>query len=183
MPKLITDPDAFPRIFSTATSSAFRLEVRRAYGVTEEDEPFRRFLAGEDPGIDWFRPWLDLVRETTGRGVRVERVRVIDEPPSDYLRFEIAMTPENLAAGEDIRYLTRREAHDLGLPPVDYWLVDAKRLYVLHFSEDDRFLGLEEVKDQGLINEYGMHRIRAWTRTTPFTRGAPIGDRAHGLSS
>mgnify|MGYP006178464347 CR=1 FL=1 len=43
----------------------------------------------------------------TSTGKRVERVRVVDDPPSDYLRFEISITPHNLAVGEDIRYLDR----------------------------------------------------------------------------
>lgn len=175
MPWLVNDPDVFPRLFSAAKFAAFKLEVRTAYGVTEEDEPFQRFLAGEDPGIEWLRPWLDLMRKTTGRGVRVERVRVVDEPPSDYLRFEIAMTPENLAAGEDIRYITRRAAEELTLPSVDYWLFDSSRAYLLHFADDDQFLGLEEINDPGLIAEYERYRERALAHAAPFAGAATAG--------
>src|SRR5690554_5071782 len=114
------------------------------------------------------------MRRTTGRGVRVERVRVVDEPPSDYLRFEIAMTPANLAAGEDIRYITRMEAKALSLPATDYWLIDSSRLYLLHFAADDQFLGLEEITDQNLIAEYDRHRRRVWAQTFPFTGAAPV---------
>ncbi|WP_338423530.1 DUF6879 family protein [Streptomyces gobiensis] len=62
----------------------------------------------------------------TGQGKRVEPVRLIDAPPSDFLRFELWGTPHNLSAGEDIRYLQRAEAKPLGLPEYDYWLFDSR---------------------------------------------------------
>jgi uncharacterized protein DUF6879 len=40
-------------------------------------------------------------------GKTVRRVLVITEPVSEYIQFEYDSTPENLAAGEDIRWLPR----------------------------------------------------------------------------
>lgn len=175
-----TDPDDFLRLFSEFTHTAYRLEVRRAYGVPDEDIPFQRFLAGEDPGVDWLRPWLDLMARQTGQGKRVERVRVVDEPPSDYLRWEIANTPHNLGAGEDIRYLSRPRAVSLGLPDYDYWVFDSSLLVQLRFAEDsDRFLGFETSEDPAELVRHAQWRDAAWHYALTFesyrARGFPTG--------
>ena len=86
---LIGDPAALNRLFLNFSYTAYRLEVRAAYGVAEEDVPYQKYLAGEDPGTQWLKPWLDLMAEQAQQGKRVRRVRVVDDPPSDYLRWEI----------------------------------------------------------------------------------------------
>ncbi|GAB0102412.1 hypothetical protein JMUB6875_13800 [Nocardia sp. JMUB6875] len=42
----------------------------------------------------------------------MQRVRVVTEPHTDYIRFAIAITAGNVAAGEDIRWLPREHAPD-----------------------------------------------------------------------
>jgi hypothetical protein len=49
----------------------------------------------------------------------------------------------NLAAGEDVRYLPRRDARRLSLPESDFWLFDSKTLATLHFTEADEIEGVE----------------------------------------
>jgi hypothetical protein len=168
MAKLITDGDAFLALFSEFAHTAYRLEVRRSYGVAEEDRPFQSFLDGRDPGEEWLRPWLDLMHEQTAQGKRVERVRVVDDPPSDYLRFEIANTPRNLAAGEDIRYLQRNVARKLRLPEFDHWIFDSRFLVCLRFDGSDRFLGFERSDDIGSVLRHLQFRDAAWHHALPF---------------
>lgn len=165
-----TDPDAFTQLFSEFTETAYRLEVRRSYGVTDEDAPFQQYLAGEDPGIRWLQPWLDLMSEQTRRGKQVHRVRVVDDPPSDYLRWEIENTPHNLRAGEDIRYLPRREAERLDLPDHDSWLFDDRLLALLEFDDEDRFLGFRRSRDTNWVSAHVRWRELAWARALPFDR-------------
>ncbi|KWX03188.1 hypothetical protein TH66_00810 [Carbonactinospora thermoautotrophica] len=160
--------DDFTDLFRTFEHTAFRLETRAAYGIPEEDEPFQRFLRGEEPPSDWLRPWLDLITEQTRQGKRVERVRLIDEPPSDYLRFEVWSTPLNLQAGEDIRYLPRRRALELQLPKYDYWLFDSRRLAMMHFDHAGRFQGAEIVEDPRTVVQHAYWRDTAWHYATPY---------------
>ncbi|MEV0428298.1 DUF6879 family protein [Micromonospora sp. NPDC050495] len=169
MGSLITDPDAFQRLFQDFEHAAFKLEVRRSYGLPSEDEPFQKFLTGQDPGIEWLRSWLDLMKAQTSTGKRVERVRVIDEPPSDYLRFEISVTPHNLEAGEDIRYLVRDRAAELALPQYDFWLFDSRVVALLHFTDDDQFVGFTTIEDATEVLRHCQWRDRAWTRATRFS--------------
>ncbi|MBW4702600.1 DUF6879 family protein [Micromonospora sp. RL09-050-HVF-A] len=173
MGSLVTDPATFLRLFADFHHAAFKLEVRRSYGVPSEDEPFQVFLAGGDPGVGWLRPWLDLMRAETAKGKRVERVRVVDEPPSDYLRFEMSVTPHNIAAGEDIRYLDRRRATELALPQYDFWLFDSQLVAFLHFTDDDQFVGFRTTEDPAEVLKHCQCRDRAWTRAIPFSALPP----------
>lgn len=163
-----TDGDAFLALFSHFKHTAFRLEVRAMYGTVGEDEPFRQFLAGEEPSQEWLQPRLDLMTEQTRRGKRVERVRVVDEPPSEYLRFELFNTPHNRDAGEDIRHLTRSAAVALELPDYDYWVFDSRLLVFLRFADDDRFLGFEETDDPAAVLSHPQARDAAWHHALTF---------------
>ena len=69
--------------------TAFRLETRERYADDEEQEPLRRFLAGEPADDGWFMDWYEAIQALTADGRRMERVRVVTEPASDYTRFGI----------------------------------------------------------------------------------------------
>lgn len=166
----VADPDRFTGLFTTFTATAYRLEVRRAYGVPDEDVPFQEYLAGRDPGTAWLRPWLELMARQTGMGKRVERVRFVDTPPSPYLRWEIHCTPHNLAAGEDIRYLPRPVARRLALPDHDYWLFDNALVAVLDFDAQDRFLGFRTTTDPAAVAQHLAWQRAAWRHALPHDR-------------
>lgn len=80
--------------------AAFRLETRERYVDDEEQGPLRRFLAGEPPDDEWFMDWYDAVVRFAEAGKRMERVRVVSEPPSEYTRFGIDLAHRlNVPAG------------------------------------------------------------------------------------
>ncbi|MEU9102121.1 DUF6879 family protein [Streptomyces sp. NPDC048361] len=53
-------------------------------------------------------------------GKRFERVRLVDDPPTDGQRYLLASGLGNVDAGEDIRNLVRADAERLGLPDGDF---------------------------------------------------------------
>jgi hypothetical protein len=154
--------EKFVELFRRFEQTAFRLEPRRRYNVEDEAEPYRRFLAGEDPGLDWLADWLDLMKHQTSQGKRVERVRVVDSSPSDYLRFMMWLTPQNIAAGEDIRYLERARAAEVGLPDYDYWLFDSRLVAKFEFTPDDVPLGVYLIDDPAEVVQHTYWRDVAW---------------------
>lgn len=161
MPELVSG-ERFVDLFHRFEHSAFRLEPRRRYNVESETEPYRRFLAGEDPGLDWMSDWVDLMKHQTGQGKRVERVRVVDEPPSDYVRFMMWVHPTNAAAGEDIRYLERTRAAAAGLPDYDYWMFDSRLVAKFEFTPDDVPLGVCLIDDPAQVVQHTYWRDVAW---------------------
>ncbi len=46
------------------------------------------------------------------------------------------MTPVNIAAGEQVRWLPRAQASDLALPGNDFWLFDDRGVRFNHFTGD-----------------------------------------------
>src|SRR6266568_97720 len=103
----------FDQLFATFERTARRLATRDRYSVPAEQEPFQRFLGGlrDDPDYRARRePWFASVRTVTAARKRRQRVRVVPEPLTDYLRFELSICKDNVAAGEDVRYLPRTRA-------------------------------------------------------------------------
>jgi hypothetical protein len=161
---------ALDDLFSTFEHSAWRLEVRASYGLTAEDRPFQQFLANQPVDLAWFEPWLTLMRDQIGKGKRVERVRVIDQPPSDYLRWEHWLNQFNKSAGEDIRYLPRDVADSLALPSYDFWLFDGGRVAFMQFNEDGEFVGPVVVEDQAVTRQHVAFSEAAWRHAVPYER-------------
>ncbi|MFD5097412.1 DUF6879 family protein [Streptomyces albidochromogenes] len=66
--------------------------------------------------------------------VVMRRARIVSEPVTDYIRYEHAITPLHLQAGEDVRWLPRRRASDISLPGNDFWLLDGRVVQFHHFT-------------------------------------------------
>ncbi|MCX5303114.1 hypothetical protein OG304_06565 [Streptomyces sp. NBC_00160] len=130
-------PD-FVTMLRSAERSAVHLEMRDVYSVGDEVAEFERFRqTGEivlDPTAAWWPAWLGIVRETVGRGVVMRRARIVSEPVTDYIRWEHAATPLNVEAGEQVRWLPRRQASDIALPGNDFWLIDDRLVRWNHFT-------------------------------------------------
>lgn len=150
----LLDVTEFWRLFETFEHTAYRLEARDRYQVAEEAEPLRRFVAGEPADDAWFMDFYRAVEGWTAAGKRVQRVRVVTEPHTEYVRFCLDLARLNTAAGEDIRYLPRTRARNLALPEVDYWLFDSRRLLLLRFDECDRLLGGELIEDPAQVGRF-----------------------------
>ncbi|MEU5051294.1 DUF6879 family protein [Streptomyces sp. NPDC021096] len=135
----------FAELLAAAQESAFHLEMRDSYGVTSEASDFERWRAtGErdvDPASDYWAPWVDLIKQTVARGVIVRRARVVSEPVSEYIRYEHAGTAVNVLAGEQVRWLPRRNASELALPGNDYWIFDGRVVQFNHFTGDGASAG------------------------------------------
>lgn len=147
--------------------SAWRWECQGVYREPSEEEPLRRFLAGH-ADLGWFEGWLDRVRTWTANGQSIGRVRMLTDPLTDYLRFELSITPPALEAGEDIRFLSAEQADALGAPTEDYWLLDDKIVLALRFG-DHGVSGAELITDPGKVSAYRAWRDTASAAAVPFT--------------
>ncbi|MEU7048060.1 DUF6879 family protein [Streptomyces eurythermus] len=166
MPQFISD-DTFGSYFETFEHTAWRLETRRGYGSDRAGERYRQFLATGTVPTDLHRPWCVNVSAQTAQGKRIERVRIVDEPPTSEQLFLLASAATNNQAGEDIRNLWRADAEKLRLPTVDFWLFDSRRALVLHFTDSDEYLGAELVADPARIVGFCQIRDAAWHYAIP----------------
>lgn len=168
MTDLVSGED-FNDLFQQYRYTAWRLETRTFYGVLHENEPFQRWLSGDDSDIAWFKPWLRMMRAELATGKRMERVRLIDDPPSDYLRWELWGTPYNLGVGEDIRYLPRTHPIVAELPDEDFWVFDSSTVARLEFDEQGNVLGAVLSKDPAQVVAALQTRDAAWHHALTFT--------------
>jgi hypothetical protein len=134
-------------LFRDFRHTAWRLETRRGYASDRNSPLWPRFLAGEDVTSEPANAWRQNVREQVDQGKTFGRVRLVDEPLTQGQEFLLARAPSNVAAGEDIRYLPRSQAHALRLPDHDFWLFDSKILVRFAFDEDDTTLGVYVTED------------------------------------
>lgn len=112
--------------------------MRDSYSVGDEADDFENWKRtgqrDKDPTSAYWTPWVDLIRRTVARGVTVRRARVVSEPVTDYIRYEHAGTAVNVQAGEQVRWLPRRQASDIALPGNDCWVFDGETVLFNHFS-------------------------------------------------
>ncbi|MBB4924938.1 hypothetical protein FHR34_003931 [Kitasatospora kifunensis] len=119
------------------------------------------------------RPWTALMTAVTNRGVVVRRARIVSEPISDYVRFEYDVTPGNVAAGEQVRWLPRRQATDLALPGNDFWLFDETTLLLNHFDGDGNFVDHELITDPRVSEHCAAAFETVWGRSIPHEEYRP----------
>ncbi len=157
-------------LLDAAQHSAVHLETRDVYAVDPESTElaaWRQTGRRSGPDSEYWRPWVQLIERTVGRGVTVRRARVISEPVSEYIRFEHAGTAANVAAGEDVRWLPRRRTSDLLLPGNDFWLFDGRLVRFGHFSGDGRLTGHDLTHEPGTADICATAFEAVWARATP----------------
>lgn len=165
--RFVRPGDEFAQLFRGFRRSAWRWECQGTYREQYEQTALSQFLASGELDTSYLTGWLDDVRAATEAGRRFERVRMLTEPLTDYLRFELAMTPTNADAGEDIRVLRPADAQRLGMPDHDFWLFDDQEVAVLKFGSDG-LVGAEIDDDPGIVARHREWRDLAWTHATPF---------------
>ncbi|WP_059013675.1 DUF6879 family protein [Streptomyces specialis] len=157
-------------LLDSAVHSAVHLEMRDVYAVDPESEELTRWRATgrrSGPESPYWQNWVNVVRRTVARGVVVHRARIVSEPVSEYIRFEHAGTPVNIAAGEEVRWLPRRQTSDLALPGNDFWLFDGRLIRFGHFSGDGALTGHDLTEDPGVVKMCSDAFDAVWARATP----------------
>ncbi|OKJ25177.1 DUF6879 family protein [Streptomyces sp. CB01580] len=161
----------FAELLAQCTTSAVHLEARDAYVVDEEDQDLKAWRAGELADVAdrtaWWAPFHDAVADAVARGVAVQRTRVISTPATEYIRFEHACTPRNLAAGEEVRWLPREQALDLLLPAHDFWLFDGRLIRWHHFAGDGTHLHDQLDNRPGIAEQTAAAFRAVWERAVP----------------
>lgn len=143
--------------------SAFRLESLPEYRVDYEAKDYADYLAGKDVDItnnDGMIKWCDLVKSKIAVGARMDRARIVCNPSTDYLRFEMTHAYEmTTKAGEVIRLISEDD-FDLTCDDneldvifnrwgaIDFWLLDENHLLIMDYDDDGTYIGINESKDE-----------------------------------
>jgi hypothetical protein len=122
-------PAEFDACFDRFGTTAFRLETLPAYAVggaeAERLEAFREGRPRPERSVRT-SPWLRRIATSTADGKYWQRVRVLDEPLTEYQRYQLASLVESAACGEDIRVAVAGVHVHPGDVGGDFWLLDAE---------------------------------------------------------
>lgn len=149
----------FEQMLASFAQSAWRFEAQPAYWVGYERKQFDLFLAGEPEPADRnadFAAWFTQIAGQVADGKTIGRVRIVEEPPTDYQRWMLWMDRWNTEAGETIQYLTRNAARAAGLPVDDgrdWWLFDDRRLMVMYFDDEHRRVRVELLEGEPEVEQ------------------------------
>ncbi|MEG8177022.1 hypothetical protein GZH49_00540 [Nocardia terpenica] len=164
----VVGDDCFTPLFHETRISAFHLEVQDSYGVADEVEALRRWAAGEpyerEEQPESWRAWEELMAQTSERGVALERLRVVTVPHSDYTRWLIENTADNISSGEEVRWLPRHLTEPADVPRDDYWLFDRNKVAFTTFATDGAFMGLSITTDPRIVGWCVEARDTLWPR-------------------
>jgi hypothetical protein len=167
--------DEFDRLFERFQHTAFRLETLQHYSMPYEDSLLRGFLVGEPEPVglnEKYAWWRRLIADAVAVGKRVERIHVVAEPLSDYMRFQLTwLYPGNADAGEDIRIIptsSGRWPADLPGYGHDYWLLDSQTMALLHYDHEGRFVAVDLTDNESQIAQANAWRDAALHRAIPY---------------
>lgn len=152
------------QLFARCERQAVHLETRDVY--TPDDPVYLDWKAGKQiNAMEVWREWFDLIRATVARGVQVRRARVVSEPVTEFVRYEYDLTPGlNIAAGELVRWLPRRQASDIALPGNDFWVFDGQFVRFGYFAGDGAYIGDELCADPPVVRMCADAFERVWER-------------------
>jgi len=102
----------FDALFTSFEHTAYRLETLQVYDVSYEVEPYQAFISGHPQPHDPAKnAWVSMIKDAVQAGKIFQRVRIVTEPLTDYLRYELGWSyPPNVDVGEDIRILPTSQA-------------------------------------------------------------------------
>ncbi|MFR9723619.1 DUF6879 family protein [Streptomyces sp. MS19] len=162
----MAEAPTFKELFHDCQRSAVHLETRDAYSKT--DSAFIDWKAGKSIDPQRWGAWRSIVGESVSRGVAIRRARVVSTPVSEYIRFEYDVTAGlNIAAGEDVRWLSRRDATGITLPGNDFWLFDSSLVYVNHFDGEGEPTEPELTEGPEIVKLCESAFEAVWKQATP----------------
>lgn len=164
------DADGWAKLIDGAQRSAWHLEMRDQYAVEEEAADVEAWKAGTwslEADAESKTGWLELMRRARDRGVDLRRARIVSHEPTNYIRFEHFGTPNNVAAGERVRWLWRPEASSLALPGNDFWVIDGEHVLFNHFTGSGGWLGNTASDDPAVARLCADAFEAVWALGTP----------------
>jgi hypothetical protein len=165
-------------LYRTCRVSAWRLETLQHY----DEERQHSFRVGEPlpPPRQAKLDDLRLISELRQAGVKVGRVHIVDRPLSAYVRYELAVYAENVAAGEDVRIANRSAHPELAPLHRDFAIFDAEtsqpEVILFRYDGAGRILGYEHTRDAATVQQCREQNALALSMSVPLGEFAAVTD-------
>lgn len=163
--------EQFDLLFDEFTTSAVRLETLPAYNVGgDEQQRLTAHRLGRPRPLRNVRtsPWLARIATGTILGNKQwKRVRVVDDPLTDYQGWQLHSYREAQAVGDEVLIARRADVGDVG---PDFWLLDQSRVVVMRYHPDGRVHRREYVIDPAVVAECAARVGAVTKRAVPLNR-------------
>jgi hypothetical protein len=168
-------PEDFDALFNGFSRTVFRLEALQTYTVGgAEAERLASFRAGRprpqrNVATD---PWLWRLAQSTIAGKRWSRAHIVDEPLSEYIRYELNGYLESQVVGEDIRIAVRGSQAALPDLQEDFLLFDGGTAMAsgvsMRYDQEGHVLGFDLVTDRTELERYEKIRSLVMAAAVPL---------------
>lgn len=168
------DGPTFNALFDTFRSTVTRLEALPAYAVggaeAQRLEAWRAGRARPERSV-LTDPWLArIAMSTVGQGKAWRRVRVFDDPPTEYQRYQLDSYREAQAVGDRVVIASRS---DVEPTCPDVWVFDAghrdaAHAVLMHYRPDGSIDHRELVTHPGAVADLAGEVERVAARAVPL---------------
>lgn len=162
----ITEDD-FQDLTVSIKRSFVHLETRDAYGTETEIPQMAKWLAGEPDDLAWIQDWCQVLRGHIAAGRTARRVKIVSEPLSEYQRWVYGVFTPIVEAGEDVRWLPRREVSAVAIPGNDYYVFDDERVVFLHYAGSGLSTGYTTTTDTAVVDMCRAAFEEVWEPSIP----------------
>lgn len=171
--RIVLDSDRanaeFEQLFADVQQSWFRLETLQNYDMHSDRDAIPTFLRGESVR-ELPASYFTITEQHVAAGRTLSRVHVVEEPHTDYMRYELAQYAQNVAAGEEVRIASvARGEWPSKLPRAhDYWLFDDRDLWLMEYDDEHRLLAVELTNDPAALAQHRSWRDAALAVSIPY---------------
>lgn len=161
----------FAHLYDEFTHTADRIEIAQEFAMPADDPSLAAFRSGAPRPERSLRTssWLSRLAAGVLGGKQWRRVRAVEWPLSEYLRWELLAYAESQACGEEIRLIDRGELDYDGPEP---WMFDLATDHgavgTLHYTPDGAVRSRGLATDPAYLAEMRALWDRAWTQATPL---------------
>jgi hypothetical protein len=125
--------EEFNALFFKVKREALHMNMRDSYGTETELPHLAKWKAGEPDDFAWLQWWCHMMRDHVAAGRVFRRVNIASEPLSEYHQWSLEVEKPMVAAGQDIRWVSRRLVSELLFPGNDFWLFDDELVVFMHY--------------------------------------------------
>lgn len=150
----------------TSTRHLLKLELRDNYASDAATFQVWRD-SGAEAARGTLRAYAEQVRAQVASGRVSRRVKVISEPPSEYMRHAYDVAGLLVDAGQDIRWLPRTATSDLFLPGNDMFVLDGHAVMFNVFDGADEWTVTQYDDGPEFVAQCVEAFEAAWKRSVP----------------
>lgn len=178
MKKLVGEAsfELFDKYWDSLRAEWFKVEVLQDYSGEDDGPSLQAWLAGDKArSIHLMQDevsleWVKDCQKVLARGVKLNRVHIIERPLSEYMLWELEHYKNiNIPqCGEQVFLVEKNDIRGLSLPAGDLMLFDNKRAVINAYSSDGRVVSSDFYDEADNIQSFLRPRTQLLKVATPI---------------